>query len=61
MIRLKPRWAEAHANLGLALAQAGRSKNAAPYLSAALRLNPGLAVAERALQDTLHAGQPLQD
>jgi len=41
-LRLRPDYAEAHGNLGLALTQAGRSAEAVPHLQESLRLKPGL-------------------
>jgi len=41
-LRLRPAYAEAHSNLGLALTQAGRPAEAVPHLRESLRLKPGL-------------------
>lgn len=40
-LRLRPNYPEAHGNLGLALAQAGRAVEAVPHLQESLRLKPG--------------------
>lgn len=40
-LRLRPDYAEAHGNLGLALTQSGRPAEAVPHLQASLRLKPG--------------------
>jgi tetratricopeptide (TPR) repeat protein len=42
-LALRPDYAEAHNNLGLALTQAGRPGEAMPHLAAAARLKPGMA------------------
>ena len=41
--QLRPRSAEAYANLGFVLAQHGEPEESARFLAAAVRLNPGLA------------------
>jgi tetratricopeptide (TPR) repeat protein len=51
----QPRWAAAHLELGLALGEAGRGGEAVEALRRAVRLQPTLADAWRALGDHLHA------
>ena len=55
-LRIKPDYAEAHCNLGVALEQAGRPQDAIGHYEQALRLNPDLAEARNALA-RLQAGR----
>ena len=48
-LRLKPGYAEAHYNLGMALAQTGRVAEAIEHLEQALRLKPDLIEARNQL------------
>ena len=48
-LRIKPDYAEAHYNLGVALAQAGRIPEAIEHLQQALRIKPDYAQAQNAL------------
>ncbi len=51
----QPRWAAAQRELGLALGDAGRGEEAVAALRTAVRLQPTMADAWRALGDHLHA------
>jgi tetratricopeptide (TPR) repeat protein len=48
-VRITPDFAEAHYNLGNALAQVGRVPEALEHYEQALRINPDLAAARNAL------------
>jgi Flp pilus assembly protein TadD len=50
VVGLTPEAAEAHANLGMALAGAGRREEAIGELEKALKLQPGFAAAEQELR-----------
>lgn len=56
-LQIEPEYAQAHSNLGLALAQAGRQQEAITEYEAALRINPQLAETHNYLGVTL-AGVP---
>jgi tetratricopeptide (TPR) repeat protein len=55
-LRVKPDLADAHYNLGVALARAGRAPEAIEHYEQALRLRPDLTAARNALA-RLQAGQ----
>ena len=48
-IRIKPDFAEAHCNLGIALGQTGRTSEAIEQLQQALRIKPDFTPAQNAL------------
>jgi Flp pilus assembly protein TadD len=50
VVRVKPDYAEAHNNLGIALGTLGRLAEAIEHFELALRLNPGFADARRNLE-----------
>jgi len=52
-IRLRPDYAEAHNNLGVALAQQGKREQAVVHFSQALRLKPDDEAVRNNLQATL--------
>jgi len=53
-LKIKPDWAEAHNNLGIALASQGRISQALPHFERAVELNPNMADA-RANRDQARA------
>lgn len=53
-LRLKPDYAEAHCNLGMALASLGRTQEAVAHYDEAIRLKPGFAEAHNNLGNALN-------
>jgi len=57
-VRIKPDYAGAHFNLGVALAQQGRLDEAIGHFSEAVRIKPGFSAARHHLKQALEeAGQ----
>jgi len=54
-LRLRPDYAEAHSNLGMALASIGRTQEAIAHYKEALRLKPGFAEAHNNLGNALNS------
>ena len=50
VLRANPNFADAHANLGVALAAIGRTAEGIAHLETALRLNPNAAPVQAALE-----------